>query len=144
MATLQRNRLTQKQERFCLEYFATGHARNSAITAGYPSKSADVVAAENLTKPSILSRMAELNAPIVERAVSTKEAKLVKLEEIYNKPLPSKVTVREIIGSIAEHNKMENIYETRDVNIDNRQVNIYVIDSEAKELLERIGERLNE
>ncbi len=28
--------------------------------------------------------------------------------------------------------------------IDNRQVKIYVIDGEAKELLERIGERLNE
>ncbi|KKK69674.1 hypothetical protein LCGC14_2931650, partial [marine sediment metagenome] len=43
--------LTQKQETFVLNYFQTGHATNSALTAGYSPKTAQVIAAENLSKP---------------------------------------------------------------------------------------------
>ncbi len=46
------------------------------------------------------------------------------------------------IQAISELNRMERIYEVGAVvNQDNRQVNIYVMDEETKQLLSRVGER---
>ena len=50
--------------------------------------------------------------------------------------------LRDPVSAITEHNKMEKVYETAPIQ-DNRQINVYVVDKEAKELLGRIGERLD-
>ena len=42
-----------KQRRFVDEYIISGNATEAAIKAGYSKKTANVIAAENLTKPSI-------------------------------------------------------------------------------------------
>lgn len=58
------DKLTHKQEKFCQNYIITnGNGTQSAIAAGYSPNTAQVIASENLTKPLIIDRIAELRAP---------------------------------------------------------------------------------
>ena len=51
---MEKKKLTKKQEKFCKEYLINGHnAAAAARAAGYSSKTAREIAAENLTKPNI-------------------------------------------------------------------------------------------
>ena len=54
------NGLSPKQEQFCREYMVDLNGTQAAIRAGYSPRSANVIAAENLAKPSVRSRIAEL------------------------------------------------------------------------------------
>lgn len=45
--------MTNKQKRFCNEYLVDLNATQAAIRAGYSPRTANVIAAENLTKPYI-------------------------------------------------------------------------------------------
>ena len=54
--------LTDKQEMFCREYLIDLNATRAAIRAGYSEKTANRTASENLSKPDIQSRIAELKA----------------------------------------------------------------------------------
>ncbi|CAH5984449.1 terminase small subunit [Klebsiella pneumoniae] len=54
--------LTDKQEMFCREYLIDLNATQAAIRAGYSEKTANRTASENLSKPDIQSRIAELKA----------------------------------------------------------------------------------
>lgn len=58
MATVER--LTQKQEDFCLAYFELKNASRAGLVAGYSPKTAGVIGRENLLKPAIQARLAEL------------------------------------------------------------------------------------
>lgn len=53
-------KLEPKQEKFCLEYLLDLNATQAAIRAGYSEKSARQQGAENLSKPAIQERIAEL------------------------------------------------------------------------------------
>lgn len=53
-------KLTDKQEMFCKEYLIDLNATQAAIRAGYSKKTASVIANENLIKPYIQNRIAEL------------------------------------------------------------------------------------
>lgn len=52
--------LTDKQEMFCREYLVDLNATQAAIRAGYSVKTANRTASENLSKPDIQNRIAEL------------------------------------------------------------------------------------
>lgn len=54
--------LTDKQQRFCEEYLIDLNATQAAIRAGYSEKTAKDIACENLAKPNIHARIAELKA----------------------------------------------------------------------------------
>ncbi|HGY2251461.1 TPA: terminase small subunit [Klebsiella oxytoca] len=54
--------LTDKQEMFCREYLIDLNATQAAIRAGYSAKTANRTASENLSKPDIKSRIAELKS----------------------------------------------------------------------------------
>lgn len=54
--------LTDKQEMFCREYLIDLNATQAAIRAGYSEKTANRTASENMSKPDIQSRIAELKA----------------------------------------------------------------------------------
>ncbi|SFU43623.1 terminase small subunit [Xenorhabdus koppenhoeferi] len=54
--------LTDKQEMFCREYLVDLNATQAAIRAGYSERTANRTASENLSKPDIQSRIAELKA----------------------------------------------------------------------------------
>ena len=58
------DKLTIKQEAFCQNYILTnGNGTQAAISAGYSTNTAQVIASENLTKPLIIARIAELRKP---------------------------------------------------------------------------------
>lgn len=55
-----KKKLTIKQEKFCREYLVDFNATRAAKSAGYTKKSAHSIGSENLMKPEIQSRIAEL------------------------------------------------------------------------------------
>jgi len=59
--------LTAKQEMFCQEYLVDLNATKAAIRAKYSEKSADVIGCENLGKPKIAKRIAELKGQRIEK-----------------------------------------------------------------------------
>lgn len=54
--------LTDKQDIFCREYLIDLNATQAAIRAGYSAKTANRTASENMSKPDIQSRIAEVKA----------------------------------------------------------------------------------
>ncbi|KKN74841.1 hypothetical protein LCGC14_0385900 [marine sediment metagenome] len=101
--------LLQKQETFCLEYFRTGNATQSAITAGYSQHTAEVIAYENLRKPRIIERMAELNEAIATPLI----ADVRERKEILSTIARDKNTER--TRAIDLLNKMEGAYPPQQV-----------------------------
>lgn len=62
-------KMTEKQQRFCDEYLIDLNATQAAIRAGYSEKTAGVIAAENLKKPSICE--------YIEKRIAEKKAALI-------------------------------------------------------------------
>ncbi|MGC4218074.1 terminase small subunit [Citrobacter freundii] len=60
-------KLTDKQELFAREFIKDLNATQAAIRAGYSENSAAVQGFENLRKPNIQQRIAELNSERIER-----------------------------------------------------------------------------
>lgn len=60
-------KLTDKQELFAREFIKDLNATQAAIRAGYSEKTARAIGCENLTKPDIQQRIAELNQERLER-----------------------------------------------------------------------------
>lgn len=54
--------LTDKQDMFCREYLIDLNATQAAIRAGYSEKTAPTIACENLIKPNVQERIAQLKA----------------------------------------------------------------------------------
>ena len=59
--------LTPKQEQFCLFYIKYKNATKAAKLAGYSESTARVIGAENLLKPDIRNRIAELTIEMNQR-----------------------------------------------------------------------------
>ena len=59
--------LTHKQERFCQEYLVDLNASAAARRAGYSKHTAHVIGPENLGKPDIARRIADMRAERSER-----------------------------------------------------------------------------
>ena len=68
-------KLTLKQQRFADEYIISGNATQAAIKAGYSKRTANRMAAENMTKPVI-------KAYISERLAQLESAKIAKQDEV--------------------------------------------------------------
>jgi len=71
------NRLTVKQEKFCIYYFDCGNATAAALKAGYSQKTAKSIATENLSKPAIAARLKDLQ----EKAASAKIMSVTERKE---------------------------------------------------------------
>ena len=72
-------KLTAKQEKFCREYLVDLNATQAAIRAGYSKKTAVATGSENLRKPYIAARIAELKKPIQEKVEINAEYLLRRL-----------------------------------------------------------------
>lgn len=72
-------KLSPKQKLFCEHYAKTKNATESAIKAGYSSKTADVIGCENLRKPNVQSYLNELYAEAIGNAP---EGTIATIEEI--------------------------------------------------------------
>lgn len=67
------NKLSAKQERFCQEYCLDFNGTQAAIRAGYSEKTAGSIGVENLQKPVIQERIAQLQKKTAEKFEITKE-----------------------------------------------------------------------
>lgn len=137
-----RNRLTQKQETFCLKYFELGNASQAAIIAGYSNKSNGSIrntASVLLTKSNIQKRLAELRKPIEDESVMSRLEIKQKLTKMVREGDDHNVR-----GAIDIDNKMEHRYELdSNINILNQILNVNVVSESARKATERIvqGER---
>jgi len=59
--------LTDKQEQFCHEYLIDLNGADAAIRAGYSAKGAKQIASENMQRPHVAARIAELKARRADR-----------------------------------------------------------------------------
>jgi len=75
-------KLTAKQTRFCLEYLVGLNAKQAALRSGYSKKTARSVGAENLTKPDIAQRIAELKKQRNERVLIQADDIVMELQKI--------------------------------------------------------------
>lgn len=62
--------MTQRQERFCQEFVATGNATLSAINAGYSERSAKQVGQKLLTNHDLQIRIKELSGEIKNQKIA--------------------------------------------------------------------------
>jgi phage terminase small subunit len=75
-------KLTPKQERFCREYVIDLNATQAAIRAGYSKRTAGEVGYENLRKPQIARRIAEVVNEANKKAEMSAEEVLSHLADI--------------------------------------------------------------
>lgn len=80
--TTKQQKLTDRQERFCLEYVVDLNATQAAIRAGYKEGTAGQTAAENLKKPQIKKKIAQLQAEIAKRTEITADMVVRELAAI--------------------------------------------------------------
>ena len=72
-------KLTSRQEQFCQEYLIDLNGTQAAIRAGYSEKTANEIASENLAKPNIQARVAELKAKRLKRVENEQDSVLKEL-----------------------------------------------------------------
>ncbi len=85
--TDQKNNLTPKQKKFCEEYVILMNGTKAAINAGYSKDTAYSIACENLKKPEIKARIAELRKEIEEQFYYSRTMSFKKLEEVQEKAM---------------------------------------------------------
>ena len=122
--------LNARQERFC-ELVASGNSQTDAwIKAGYnvTREVARRNAAESLTKPDIIARVAALRAPQTAAAALTRDRKREILRDIaVNTELTPDVRIR----AMAEDSKMAGHYEPERHSVDTGPYNIASIRERA-------------
>lgn len=74
--------LKPKQELFCKEYLVDLNATQAAIRAGYSKKTAQQIGSENLLKPVISDRIAELMAERSKRVLTDGDSSLIDLNRV--------------------------------------------------------------
>lgn len=77
--------LTDKQERFCLEYVIDYNATQAAIRSGYSEESARQQASRLLTKDDIKARVIELSNATADELGITRRRILTKLWDVVEK-----------------------------------------------------------
>jgi len=140
-------KLTNKQAVFCEEYLVDFNATQAAIRAGYSKPSAHVIGPENLGKPEVLQRVAELQAGRSERTRITADDVLRELAKMAFANMGDYVRVeadgrpcvdlsavtREQFAAVQEVNTEENVAGT---------VKVKIKLSDKRASLELIGKHL--
>lgn len=75
-------KLSDKQEMFCKEYVIDLNAARAARASGYSKKTASRTGVENLSKPRIQKRIAQLQKPTIDRLGITKERVLKEIAKL--------------------------------------------------------------
>ena len=99
-------KLTPKQEKFCIEYAASGNATQAAIKAGYSNKTAYSIGQENLKKPEIIARIQEIGKRETKARIMSVDRRQERLTELAENSIDGNVVVR----AIETLNKMDGIY----------------------------------
>lgn len=127
--------LTRKQEDFCLFFFTLKNATKAAIRAGYSPDTAQEMSAENLSKPLIQQRLAELQShvPPSEAEIKRRYDKRVKsLDAIVEHDIEVPVSAGHVVAAARELNQMEHVYDSSRQNVNV----IFVIGRGYRELRE--------
>jgi phage terminase small subunit len=77
-----KQRLKDRQETFCINYFKTGNAAQSAVLAGYSVKAVRSIASRLLTFANIKARLAELHKRAEDASVMSVLERKQRLTEI--------------------------------------------------------------
>lgn len=114
-------KLTPKQKNFADEYIKTGNATQSAIEAGYSKKTAQVIGAENLSKPMVKSYIEE------------------RMVEIASKRVMSYTEAVELLTSIARGEEKETVVVATPVSVEKveKEADLKTRISALKEILKR-------
>lgn len=114
-------KLTPKQKKFADEYIKTGNATQSAIEAGYSKKTAQVIGAENLSKPMVKSYIEE------------------RMAEIASKRVMSYTEAVELLTSIARGEEKETVVLATPVSVEKveKEADLKTRISALKEILKR-------
>ncbi len=95
--------MNAKQTRFVAEYLVDLNATQAAIRAGYSKRTARSIGAENLTKPDIVSAIADKQTKTAQKLEITAEKVLRDLEQVRlmaldDMQLPAAVRAIELCG----------------------------------------------
>lgn len=115
---MDKNELTEMQEKFCQEYVETRNGRVSAINAGYSAKSASVQASKLLTQGKIKTRIAKIRQ---EQGIEVRAGKEQLLESLYNIIDPANNNEpQHILKAIETIAKIEGLYKDMpDIKVEN-------------------------
>ena len=91
-------KLTAKQQRFCEEYLVDLNATQAAIRAGYSKKTAQVISAENLTKPIIKEYIEKRMAEKEDALIAKQDEVLKYLTAVLRGESVSEIVVVEGLG----------------------------------------------
>lgn len=100
------DKLTDKQELFCLEYLKDLNATQAAIRAGYSESTAKQTGYENLTKHYLLERVQQLMAERVKRVEIDADYVLLGIKELTERCIQA-VPVVDKDGSTSGEYKFE-------------------------------------
>lgn len=115
-------KISKKQEDFCINYLMHGNAKQAAIEAGYTEKTAHVASAKWLSREPMKSYIAIRQERRAIKTLATREWKIQKLMEIIENALQGAEVMdaqgnvkrisdnRAAIAAIAELNKMAGDY----------------------------------
>ena len=99
-------KMTEKQKRFCDEYLVDLNGTQAAIRAGYSKKSANVIAAENLTKPYIRKYIDERMAEKEKQLIADQDEVLKYLTSVLRGKSQSEIVVVENIGDFTSEARL--------------------------------------
>lgn len=88
------DKLTPKQQRFVQEYLIDFNATQAAIRAGYSTKTAQVIGAENLTKPMVAAEIQRLGGKTAAKLDISREWIMQELRYIAGARLPDFLRVK--------------------------------------------------
>lgn len=128
-------KLTPKQERFCQEYIIDLNGTQAAIRAGYSEKTANVIASENLAKPYIQAKLAELRAAISNQLNLNAEWVLQRLKDISDRCIQAEpVMVRGLDGELVESGeyKFDSSGAVRATELIGKHLGIFEADNKQK------------
>lgn len=91
-------RMTAKQQRFCDEYLIDLNATQAAIRAGYSTRTAQQMGAENLSKPVVKEYIAARMAEKESELIADQDEVLKYLTSVMRGQSRSKVVVVENVG----------------------------------------------
>ncbi len=98
----EKSKLTPKQEKFCREYIVHLNGTQAAIKAGYSKKTANGMASENLAKPYIQARIAQLERKVVKKAELNAEYVLNGFMEIAERCMQRKPVMEKVDGKLVQ------------------------------------------
>lgn len=122
--------LNAKQTRFCEEYIIDLNAKQAAIRAGYSEKTSGEMGYENLNKPQIADRIAELKAGRSAKTEITAEYVLSSLYKVAERCMQEEA-VKGQDGEVSGEYKFEHSGANKSLELLGKHLGLFV---ERKEL----------